>query len=232
MRSPQSLLVPLLALVVIGLALVVRSSVDHGAHSGGGAGRRCFRSRRRALAAGLVVFTAGMVLDRAVPGARRVAVLQPGDAGGGRGRGRCRRLHLAARGSPVRSWSTAPSRWPAHPRCVAWVWFCCAFSWSRRCSGRLPPSRSGPAAAWLGQTARHLDDLPTVILDTKERLFLIRPGRQGDSPGTHDGRADVPLSLPESPAAHPWEGSDVPGATTPGRRATPCWSFHWTTRFG
>ena len=36
-------------------------------------------------------------------------------------------------------------------------------------------------AQWTGRglarsTARHLDDLPTVILDTKERLFLLDPG--------------------------------------------------------
>ena len=85
MRSPQSLLVPLLALVVIGLALVVASSVDHCAHSGGGAGPDGLPIVRRTLRAqAWSVFSRRDVLVILYPVARRVAVLQPGNAGGGR----------------------------------------------------------------------------------------------------------------------------------------------------
>ena len=51
-------------------------------------------------------------------------------------------------------------------------------------------------------TARNLDDLPPVILDTRERLFL-KDGivRETDAPGR--GGRPLPLPLPRAPGADP-----------------------------
>ncbi len=218
MRSPQSLLVPLLALVVIGLALVV-AHLWITARIQGAEPATVLLIVRRTLAAGLVVFTAGMVLDRAVPRARRMAVLQPRNAG------RWSPSGPVSWPTPGDSWlacpqrRTGPSRRPAHPRCVAWVWSCCGFSWSRPCFGPLPPSRNGPAAAWPGR--------PRVTSTAANRhprhqgaAVPIRPGRQGERlvPTTEGQTFHYPL--PEPSPAHQGNNRMFLVPPTPGRRAT------------
>ena len=81
-------------------------------------------------------------------------------------------------------------------------------------------------AQWTGRglarsTARHLDHLPSVILDTKERLFICDPGvketalyppREGQT--FHYRYRNLHLLITG-------QQSDVPGATRTGRRVTP-----------
>ncbi|MBC7558452.1 MAG: hypothetical protein H7270_03700 [Dermatophilaceae bacterium] len=69
-------------------------------------------------------------------------------------------------------------------------------------------------AQWSGlelaqYRALHLDELPSVILDTRERLFLTSPGINEIAAPVR--RADLPLSLPAPPAPHPGRRPDVPG---------------------
>ena len=174
MHSPKSLLVPLLALVVIGLALVV-AHLWITARIQGAEPATVLLIARRALAAGLVVFIAGMVLiglytvigewpyyNLVTPvvvavGAGVVAYT----------------WRLVARLSAAEDRDKPLARSPTLRRMglvllcflvVATVFWSTATiaEWSGRGQARL--------------TARHLDKLPNVILDTKERLFLFDPG--------------------------------------------------------
>jgi hypothetical protein len=174
MRSGRSLLVPLLALVVIGLALVV-AHLWITARIQGAEPAAVLLIGRRALAAGLVVFTAGMVLvglfalldewpyyDLVTPvvvaiGAGVVAYT----------------WRLVARLSAAEDRAKPLARSPTLRR-MGLVLLCflvvATVFWS-----------TATIAEWTGRgearsTARHLDKLPKVILDTKERLFISDPG--------------------------------------------------------
>jgi hypothetical protein len=174
MRSGQSLLVPLLALVVIGLALVI-AHLWITARIRGAEPAAVLLIVRRTLAAGLVVFMAGMVLiglyavlnewpyyDLVTPvvvaiGAGVVAYT----------------WRLAARLSAAEDRDKPSTRSPTLRR-MGLVLLCflvvATVFWS-----------TATIAQWSGRglarlTARHLDQLPKVILDTKERLFLFDPG--------------------------------------------------------
>jgi hypothetical protein len=174
MHSPQSLLVPLLALVVIGLALVV-AHLWITARIQAAEPATVLLIARRTLAGGLVVFTAGMVLiglyalldewpyyNLVTPvvvaiGAGVVAYT----------------WRLVARLSAAEDRDKPLARSPTLRR-MGLVLLCflvvATVFWS-----------TATIAQWSGRglarlTARHLDKLPTVILDTKERLFLFDPG--------------------------------------------------------
>jgi hypothetical protein len=174
MRSPQSLLVPLLALVVIGLALVV-AHLWITARMQGVEPATVLRTARRTLAAGLVVFIAGMVLIGLYPVLGEwpyYPLVTPVVVAVGAGVV-AYTWRLVARLSAAEDRDKAPARSPTLRRMgLVLLWFLVVATvfWS-----------TATIAQWTGRglarsTARHLDDLPTVILDTKERLFLFDPG--------------------------------------------------------
>jgi hypothetical protein len=174
MRSGLSLLVPLLTLVVIGLALVV-AHLWITARIQGAEPATVLLIVRRTLAAGLVVFTAGMVLVGVYPLLDEwpyYALVTPAVVAVGAGVV-AYTWALAARLSAAEDRAKSPTRSPTLRRMgVVLLWFLVVVTvfWS-----------TATIAQWSGRglarsTARHLDELPTVILDTKERLFLFDPG--------------------------------------------------------
>jgi hypothetical protein len=173
MHSP-SLLVPLLALVVIGLALVV-AHLWITARIQGAEPATVLLIARRALAAGLLVFTAGMVLIGlySVLGEwPYYKLVTPVVVAIGAGVV-AYTWRLVARLSAAEDRDKPLARSPTLRR-MGLVLLCflvvATVFWS-----------TATIAEWTGRgqarsTARHLDKLPTVILDTKERLFLFDPG--------------------------------------------------------
>jgi hypothetical protein len=172
MHSP-SLLVPLLALVVIGLALVV-AHLWITARIQGAEPATVLLIARRALAAGLVVFTAGMVLIGlySVLGEwPYYKLVTPVVVAIGAGVV-AYTWRLVARLSASEDRAKPLARSPTLRR-MGLVLLCflvvATVFWS-----------TATIAEWTGRgqarlTARHLDKLPIVILDTKERLFLSDP---------------------------------------------------------
>jgi hypothetical protein len=173
MHSP-SLLVPLLALVVIGLALVV-AHLWITARIQGAEPATVLRIARRALAAGLVVFIAGMVVIGLYPVLGEwpyYKLVTPVVVAIGAGVV-AYTWRLVARLSAAEDRAKPLARSPTLRR-MGLVLLCflvvATVFWS-----------TATIAEWAGRgqarsTARHLDDLPKVILDTKERLFLSDPG--------------------------------------------------------
>jgi hypothetical protein len=174
MRSPQSLLFPLLALVVIGLALVV-AHLWITARIQGAEPDTVLPIARRTLAAGLAVFTAGMVLVGLYPVLGEwpyYKLVTPVVVAIGAGVV-AYTWRLVDRLSAVEHRAKPLAGSPTLRR-MGLVLLCflvvATVFWS-----------TATIAQWTGRglarsTARHLDDLPTVILDTKERLFLFDPG--------------------------------------------------------
>ena len=173
MRSPQPLLVPLLALVMIAVALVAL----HLAVSAWVARARPERARavtRRALYAGLVALAAGITL----------IILYPVLADWPYYNLVTPIVVAVGAGTVAYSWRLVnrlphPDALPAAPgspalRRMGQVLLCVLVAatlfWS-----------TATIAQWSGRglarhDARHLDRLPSVILDTKERLFMRDPG--------------------------------------------------------
>ena len=186
MRSGLSLLVPLLTLVVIGLALVV-AHLWITARIQGAEPATVLLIVRRTLAAGLVVFTAGMVLVGVYPLLDEwpyYALVTPAVVAVGAGVV-AYTWALAARLSAAEDRAKSPTRSPTLRRMgVVLLWFLVVVTvfWS-----------TATIAQWSGRglarsTARHLDKLPTVILDTKERLFLFDPGVKESALPTSEGQ--------------------------------------------
>jgi heme/copper-type cytochrome/quinol oxidase subunit 2 len=172
MRSPQPLLVPLLTLVMIAVALVAL----HLAVSAWVARARPERARtvtRRALYAGLVVLAAGITLIILYPVLAEwpyYNLVTP-------------IVVAVGAGTVAYSWRLVnrlpqPDALPAAPgspalrrmgQVLLWVLVVATLFWS-----------TATIAQWSGRglarhDARHLDRLPSVILDTKERLFITDP---------------------------------------------------------
>jgi hypothetical protein len=174
MRSPQPLLVPLLGLVVLSVALVAL----HLALTARLARTEAGRARvavRRALVAGLLLLVAGLLLVVLYPmladWPQYNLVTPIVVALGASVTVYTWRLgsRLGAAGEPA----PAPPASPALRR-MGQVLLCVLVAatvfWS-----------TATIAQWTGRglarrDARHLDQLPVVILDTKERLFLRDPG--------------------------------------------------------
>jgi heme/copper-type cytochrome/quinol oxidase subunit 2 len=173
MRSPQPLLVPLLALVVIAVALVAL----HLAVTAWRARVRPERARtvtRRVLYAGLAILTAGITLIILYPVLADwpfYNLVTP-------------IVVAVGAGTVAYSWRLVsrlpqPDALPSPPESPAlrrmgqvllWVLVVATLFWS-----------TATIAQWSGRglarhDARHLDRLPSVILDTKERLFTRDPG--------------------------------------------------------
>jgi heme/copper-type cytochrome/quinol oxidase subunit 2 len=172
MRSPQPLLVPLLALVMIAVALVAL----HLAVTAWVARTRAERARtvtRRVLYAGLVVLAAGITL----------IILYPVLADWPYYNLVTPIIVAVGAGAVAYSWRLVsrlpqPDALPAPPASPAlrrmgqvllWVLVVATLFWS-----------TATIAQWSGRglarhDARHLDRLSSVILDTKERLFITDP---------------------------------------------------------
>jgi hypothetical protein len=173
MHSPL-LFVPLLALVVIGLALVV-AHLWITARIQGAKPATVLLIARRALAAGLVVFIAGMVLIGLYPVIGEwpyYKLVTPVVVAIGAGVV-AYTWRLVARVSAAEDRAKPLARSPTLRR-MGLVLLCflvvATVFWS-----------TATIAEWTGRgearsTARHLDKLPKVILDTKERLFISDPG--------------------------------------------------------
>ena len=173
MRSPQPLLVPLLALVVIAVAFVAL----HLAVTAWVARARPERARtvtRRVLYAGLAVLAAGITL----------IILYPLLADWPYYNLVTPIVVAVGAGTVAYTWRLAsrlpqPDALPAPPssptlrrmgQVLLWVLVGATLFWS-----------TATIAQWSGRglaryDARHLDRLPSVILDTKERLFTRDPG--------------------------------------------------------
>ncbi len=165
MRSPQPLLVPLLILTLTGAAMLaihvqIRRRSTH----------PNFRGHvHRAIAIGMVILVAGLVLLFIYPLLSEwdyyplvtPLVLAVGGAVTGYGLSTLRFLDKQAERSPAKS-GTPPLGivvmvWAAVGSCLFWA--------------------TATIAQWSGtglaqDQARHLDELPSVIVDTQERLFL------------------------------------------------------------
>jgi hypothetical protein len=174
MRSGQSLLVPLLALVVIGLALVV-AHLWITARMQAAEPATVLPTARRVLAAGLVVFVAGMVLIGLYPVLGEwpyYPLVTPVVVAVGAGVV-AYTWRLVASLSVAEDRDKPPARSPTLRR-MGLVLLCflvvATVFWSTATIAQI----AGRGLA--RSTARHLHDLPIVILDTKERLFLYDPG--------------------------------------------------------
>jgi hypothetical protein len=176
MRSPQPLLVPLLVLALVGAALLlvhsrIRRRIAASGSTARAAGLR--RTVRVLAAAGLVALGTGVALLFVhSDAARAVAVFDlvtPLLLSFGAG--------LVAYASRIRSLLTGrhdaaeedgtPRRFAA---VLLYVVIAASVFWA-----------TATVAQWSGRgqamdAARHMDRLPRVILDTKERLFLRDPG--------------------------------------------------------
>jgi len=174
MRSPQPLLVPLLVLALLGAALLalhtqVRRRASHPKFRG---------AVRRAIAVGLVLLGVGLLLLFVYPVLSGWAyyplvtplVLALGGALTAYGLGTIRFLD-----APAERGQSGPASprlgvivliWSAVASCLFWA--------------------TATIAQWSGlglaqQQARQLDELPSVIVDTKERLFLPSEMRVSES---------------------------------------------------
>jgi hypothetical protein len=179
MRSPQPLLVPLLVLTTLGIGVLALLSatrtwaVKHA--------RQARRVARACSIAGVAVFGAGMVLLLTYfqwQSWEMYALVTPLLIGAG--------AALMAYAGRVRALVRAPSeRRPTLLRhsldVLVFVVIAIGVFWT-----------TATVAQWSGRgsalrQARELDQLPSVILDTKERLFLRSPGIEervlAESPG-------------------------------------------------
>ncbi|WP_426520918.1 hypothetical protein ACPPVQ_09465 [Diaminobutyricibacter sp. McL0618] len=165
-RSPQPLLVPLLVLALLGAALVgAHAIIRRRSHRPGFVG-----AMRRALLVGLIVLGAGLILLFAYPllsGWPYYPLVTP--------------LVLAI-GGAVTAYSLATLRFVARrdrtgpgPRVgvvvLLWVATAACVFWA-----------TATIAQWSGlglaqQQARRLDTLPSVIVDTQDRLYLPAESR-------------------------------------------------------
>ncbi len=162
MRSPQVLLVPLLAIALgaIGLLLAHVHLRRHGPSA---------RAVARALVLALLVLTAGLVLLFAFPWVGRwilYPLVAPTLIGAGTG-ALAYVLWMPTAPPWLRRSADRRARW-ARPAvtALALVVVATTMFWA-----------TATLAEWSGrgnarQTARHLDELPAVILDTSQRLFL------------------------------------------------------------
>jgi hypothetical protein len=178
MRSPQPLLVPLLVLTLVGAGLLlghsaIRRRVAAAGGDGAPAGRLAGYRRvaRAATAAGLVVLGAGTALLFIHPAVQVLPIydlLTPLLLTFGAG--------LVAYASRIRSLLEPRDRDDSQvlPRrfatVLAYVVIAAGVFWA-----------TATVAQWSGRgqaqdSARHLDRLPRVILDAKERLYLRDPG--------------------------------------------------------
>lgn len=173
MRSPQALLVPLLVLVVLSVALVA----GHLVLASWMARARPERVRlavRRALTAGVLILAVGFVLVFAYPVLADwsyYALTTPIVVAVGAGSSAyCWRL--ASRLPPTGDTVPVAASMPAIRRMgqvLLWVLVVACVFWS-----------TATIAQWAGRglahyNAKHLDRLPAVILDTKERLIVNDP---------------------------------------------------------
>jgi hypothetical protein len=202
MRSPQPLLFPLLVLTLAGVgAMLLHSAVSRrltGIYSRPTAqltgleqaeqARRSAQVRRlahRVLVTGLVVFAVGAILLVSYPTVRDwplynlvtpiiIALGVMSSAYAGRVLNQLGRLEQQAAGNPPPSGAARPDPGSALIRrsaaVLVFVVIVATLFWA-----------TATVAQWSGRgvaryTARHLDELPSVILDTKERLYLRDPG--------------------------------------------------------
>jgi hypothetical protein len=202
MRSPQPLLFPLLVLTLAGVgAMLLHNAVSRRLNSIYGRptaqlteperaerARHSAQARRlaqRVLVIGLVVFGVGVILLVSYPTVRDwplynlvtpivVALGVMSSAYAGNVLNQLGRLEQQAAGNPPPSGSAArPDASALIRRSAAvliFVVIVATLFWA-----------TATVAQWSGRgvaryTARHLDQLPSVILDTKERLYLRSPG--------------------------------------------------------
>lgn len=205
MRSPQALLVPLLVLAVLGTCAVVahaiirRSLLSAVAQPAPGPAIRARSWIGRATAGGFLVLAAGMALLFLFPLLRDWApfnlitplVISLGGSITAYGLAALRFVASLEPASDTQQDSTVPSTAPPTvPSSVP------PTPMAPRSSVLLRPAASAfilvavassifwataTVAQWSGvglaqHQALHLDELPSVILDTKERLFLTSPG--------------------------------------------------------
>jgi len=174
MRSPQPLLVPLLALTLLGVGLLVtHSAVRRGiARPKRAAALR--HAVRGASAAGLAVLATGVALlfgysaARAVPAYNLVTPLLLSLGAGLVGYASHIRVQL---GGPRRAGTI-----------LLYVVVAAGVFWA-----------TATVAQWSGRgqatdAARHMDQLPRVILDTRERLYLRDPGVEETSLPAAEGQ--------------------------------------------
>jgi hypothetical protein len=161
MRSPQPLLVPLLTLTLVAAAAVLAA--------------RRLRARIVPLAGhgtrlGLVVLGLGLVLLFAYPAlgdAASYALVTP--------------LVLAL-GGTIAAYSLGLRQAPMPARVALWLAVATAVFWA-----------NATVAQWSGaglaqEQADHLDELPQVVLDTRERLYLRSPGVEETALQTTEGQ--------------------------------------------
>jgi hypothetical protein len=160
-RSPQPLLVPLLVLALLGAALVAVHALIR---------RRSRRpgfvtAMRRAVLAGLIILGAGIILLFTYPLLSRwpyypivtPLILATGGAVAAYGLGTLRFVARRDKTGSGPRVGVVVLLWAATAACVFWA--------------------TATIAQWSGlglaqQQARHLDTLPSVIVDTQDRLFL------------------------------------------------------------
>jgi hypothetical protein len=203
MRSPQPLLVPLLVLTLTGAGLLtlnaavrerINSSVARAADKAnpGTDPERSVRRIRRSIQGtavfGVTVLSTGVVLlfiysyvrDWAYYGLVTPLLIAAGAALAAYAR-RVMRLLPRSREQPATARDTEVARWPPGPTgssplarrtasLLACVVIAASIFWA-----------TATIAQWSGRglaqyDALHFDSLPSVILDTKERLFLHDPG--------------------------------------------------------
>jgi hypothetical protein len=216
MRSPQPLLVPLLVLTIIGAALLIlhalvreriaaagsadTASADNADRGAAGSTRRIERAVCAAAIVGIALLGVGVVLLFTYSALQdwplyNIATPLLFTLGGGSVAyaSRIRSLLRAARDERSRSGQDDDPPAPTHPDSArllrraatiliytvvtASVFWCAATvaQWSGRGQGQ--------------SAARHLDRLPRVILDTKERLFLRSPGIEETSLPASEGQS-------------------------------------------
>jgi hypothetical protein len=160
-RSPQPLLVPLLVLALVGAALVaVHAIIRRRSRRPGFVG-----AVRRAVMVGLIILGAGIILLFAYPllsGWPYYPLVTPlvlaiGGAVSAYGLGTLRFVARRDKTGSGPRVGVVVLLWAATAACVFWA--------------------TATIAQWSGlglaqQQARHLDTLPSVIVDTQDRLFL------------------------------------------------------------
>jgi hypothetical protein len=171
MRSPQPLLMPLLTLTIIGFGTVALHTITRRRIAAAANTGRIQLLARGIVAAGLAVLGAGLVLLAIYPHVRDWALydlvtpllVTLGTALAGYG-SRVLRLVGNAPESPPRPLLHRASG------LLVYVVIAAGIFWT-----------TATVAQWTGRglaqyQARNLDHLPSVILDTKERLYLRSPG--------------------------------------------------------
>lgn len=166
MRSPQPLLVPMLVLTLVCAALVAMHTAVRRRMSDGARFRRWFR---RAVAVGLVLIGLGVVLLFAYPLVSTWAyyplvtplTFATGGSLTGYGLTMLRRLTATPPATDSRHNDSSSA-----VIVLIWVAVVAGVFWA-----------TATVAQWSGlglgkEQARHLNELPSVILDTQERLFL------------------------------------------------------------